>query len=108
MLFGIALLLNVSTSAAATATNGTAVHTGPKVVSVNPANNAIVLKSQTVKVTFNSTIKAQSPWIELKNGNTVVPTKYSINGSTLSVIPTTTLATGIRYTLSIHTNSISD
>ena len=70
----MALILNVSTSAAATVTNGTAVHTGPNVVSVNPANNAIVLKSQTVKVTFNSTIKAKSPWIELKNGNTIIST----------------------------------
>jgi hypothetical protein len=108
LLFGIALILNVSTSAAATVTNGTAVHTGPKVVSVDPAKNAIILKSQTVKVTFNSTIKALSPFIELKNGKTVINTTYTINGSTLSVIPTTTLATGIRYTLSIHTNSVSD
>ena len=108
LLFGIALILNVSTSAAATVTNGTAVHTGPKVVSVNPANNSIISKSQTIKVTFNSTIKAKSPWIELKNGKTVVSTKYSINGSTISVIPTTTLTTGIRYILSIHTNSVSD
>jgi hypothetical protein len=108
LLFGIALILNVSTSAAATVTNGTAVHTGPNVVSVNPANNAIILKSQTVKVTFNSTIKARSPWIELKNGNTVIPTSYIINGSTVSVIPTTTLETGVRYILSIHTNSVSD
>jgi hypothetical protein len=108
LLFGLALVLNVSTSAAATVTNGTAVQTGPKVVSVNPVSNSIILKSQTVKVTFNSTIKARSPWIELKNGNTVVSTKYSINGSTISVIPTTTLTTGIRYTLSVHTNSVSD
>jgi hypothetical protein len=107
LLFGIALILNVSTSAAATVT-GKAVHIGPKVVSVNPANNSIVLKSQTVKVTFNSTIKARSPWIELKNGNTVIFTRYIINGSTINVIPKTTLATGVRYTLSVHTNSISD
>jgi hypothetical protein len=107
LLFGIALILNVSTSAAATVT-GKAVHIGPKVVSVNPANNSIVLKSQTVKVTFNSTIKARSPWIELKNGNTVIFTRYIINGSTINVIPTTTLATGVKYTLSVHTNSISD
>jgi len=108
ILFGIALVLNVSTSSAATVTNGTAVHTGPKVVSVNPANNSIILKSQTVKVTFNSTIKTLSPGIELKNGKTVVPTTYTINDSTLSVIPTTTLVTGVKYILTIHTNSISD
>jgi Bacterial Ig-like domain len=108
LICGLALILNVSTSAAATVANGSAVQTGPKVVSVNPANNSIVLKSQTVKVTFNSTIKAQSPWIELKNGNTVISTNYSTNGSTLSVIPTKALATGIRYTLIIHSNSFAD
>jgi methionine-rich copper-binding protein CopC len=107
LLFGLALILNVSTSAAATVPNGATVH-GPKLVSVNPANNSIILKSQTVKVTFNETIKNGTKWIELKNGNNVVSTKYTINGSTLSVIPTTTLATGVRYTLAIHTNSISD
>jgi hypothetical protein len=104
LLFGLALILNVSTSAAATVPTN---HT-PKVTAVNPVNNSVILKSQTVKVTFNTTIKARSPWIELKNGNTAVSTKYTINGSTLSVIPTTTLATGVKYTLSIHTNSISD
>ena len=98
----------MSTSAAANVTNDTVVHTGPNVVSVNPTTNAIILKSQTVKVTFNSTIQAKSPWIELRNGNTTIPTNYTINGSTISVIPTTTLATGAKYVLSIHTNSVSD
>ena len=108
LIFGLALILNVSTSAAATVTNGTAVHTGPKVVSVNPANNTIITKSQTIKIKYNSTIKTRSPWIELKNGKTVISTKYYINGSSLCITPTTTLATGIRYTLTIHTNSVSD
>lgn len=108
LLFSLALILNVNTSAAATvATNGTADHIGPKVVSIDPASNAIISKSQTVKVTFNSTIKARSPWIEIKNGNTVIPTTYTINGSTVSVIPITSLATGNRYILTIHTNSVS-
>ncbi len=108
LIFGLALILNVSTSAAATVTNGTAVHTCPKVVSVNPGNNTIITKSQTINVKYNSTIKTKTPWIELLNGKMVIPTKYSINGSTLSIIPTTTLATGVRYSLTIHTNSISD
>ena len=108
LLFGLALILNVSTSAAATITNGTALHTGPKVVTANPANNSIITKSQTIKIKYNSTIQARSPWIELKNGKTVISTKYYINGSTLCINPTVTLTTGIRYTLIIHTNSISD
>jgi hypothetical protein len=108
LIFSLALILNVSTSSATTVTNGTTAHIGPKVITVNPANNTLITKSQTIKVKFNSTIKTRSPWIELKNGKTVISTKYYINGSTLCITPTTLLATGIRYTLTIHTNSISD
>jgi Bacterial Ig-like domain len=106
LLFSLALILNVSTSSATTI-NGTAIN-GPKVVSANPANNSIITKSQTIKIKYNSTIKTQSPWIELKNGKTVISTKYYINGSTLCINPTVTLTTGIKYTLTIQTNSISD
>jgi hypothetical protein len=108
LIFGLALIINVSTSAAATVTNGTAAHTGPKVIRADPVNNTIITKSQTIKVKFNTTIKTRSPWIELKNDNTVISTKYYINDSTLCITPTTTLATGIKYALTIHTNSISD
>jgi hypothetical protein len=108
LLFGLALILNVSTSSATTITNGTALHTGPKVVTANPANNSIITKSQTIKIKYNSTIQTRSPWIELKNGKTVISTKYYINDSTLCIDPTVMLTTGIKYTLIIHTNSISD
>jgi hypothetical protein len=108
LIFGLALILNVSTSAAATVTNGTTIHTNLKVVTANPANNSVITKSQTIKIKYNSTIKSKSPWIELKNGKTAILTKYYINGSTLCITPTTTLATGIRYSLTIHSNSISD
>lgn len=108
LIFGLALILNVSTSAAATVTNGAAIHNNPKVVTASPTNNSIVTKSQTIKIKYNTTIKTRSPWIELKNGKTVISTKYYINGSTLCITPTSTLATGIRYSLTIHTNSISD
>jgi hypothetical protein len=108
LIFGLALILNVSTSAAATVTNGTAINTCPKVITATPANNSIVTKSQTIQIKYNTTIKTQSPWIELKNGKKVISTKYYTNGSTLFITPTTTLATGIRYSLTIHTNSISD
>ena len=108
LIFGLALIINVGTSAATTVTNGTVVHTDPKVVSTDPANNTIITKSQTIKVKYNTTIQTKSPWIELKNGKTVISTKYYINGSTLCITPTSTLATGIKYSLTIHTNSISD
>jgi len=76
---------------------------------VNPANNSVVLKSQPVKVTFSESIKAgKSYWIELKNGKTVISSKNSISGKTLSITPRNSLATGIRYDILIHTGSIAD
>jgi hypothetical protein len=105
LLFGLALILNVSTAAAANVTD----HKSPKVTAVNPINNSVVLKSQSVKVTFNESIKAgKSFWIELKNGKTVISSKNSISGKTLSITPTNPLATGIRYDLLIHTGSVAD
>jgi hypothetical protein len=109
LIFGLALILNVSTSAAAAAVpSGTAAHIGPKVIAADPANNAVITKNQTIKIKYNSTIKTRSPWIELKNGKAVIHTKYHINGSTLFITSATKLTTGIKYTLIIHTNSISD
>jgi len=105
LLFGLALILNVSTSAAATVTTN---HTSPKVTAVNPANNSVILKSQTVKVTFNETIKAGTKWIELKNGNTVISTKNNISGNTISITPINALTTGIKYYIIIHTGSVTD
>jgi methionine-rich copper-binding protein CopC len=104
LLFGLALILNVSTSAAANVTD----HTSPQVTAVNPVNNSVVLKSQPIKVTFNEPIKAGKSWIELKNGKTVISSKNSISGKTLSIIPTNPLATGIKYNLVIHTGSVTD
>jgi len=106
LLFGLALILNVSTSAAATVTTD---HTTPKVTAVDPANKVVILKSQTVKVTFNEKIKAgKKLWVGLKNGKTVVPTKNFISGKTLFITPKNSLATGAKYNLFIHTNSITD
>ena len=67
---------------------------------MNLANNTILLKSQTVKVTFNEFIKAGTHSITLKNSaGTVIKTKNSISGKTLNIIPTTPLKTEIKYNL---------
>jgi Transglutaminase-like superfamily/Bacterial Ig-like domain/Pseudomurein-binding repeat len=106
LLFGLALILNVNTSAAATITNGTV---APKVTSVNPVNNSIILNSQTIKVNFNQTIKRGTGSIILKNSNgTVISTKTSITNRTLSIIPTTALPTGFKYNLILNIGSIMD
>ncbi len=94
LLFGLALILNVSTSAAATVTTN---HTSPKVTAVDPANKVVILKSQTVKVTFSEQIKAGTKWIELKNGKTVISTKNTISGKTLSITPKNALTSGVKY-----------
>jgi hypothetical protein len=54
LLVGLILILNLNTLAAANVTN-----TAPKVTSVNPVNNSIILKSQTVKVYFNEPVQEQ-------------------------------------------------
>jgi hypothetical protein len=105
LLFGLALILNTSTSAAA---NVTTDHPSPKVTGIDPVNNAVILQSQTIKVTYNQSIKAGNPWIELKNGKNIVSTTNSVSGKILSITPTNTLATGIKYNLLIHAGSVTD
>ncbi|WP_048190930.1 Ig-like domain-containing protein [Methanobacterium sp. SMA-27] len=67
------MVLNLSTLSAANVTSNTV----PKVTSVNPVNNSIILKSQTVKVYFNKAIKAGTLSITLKNsaGKTITTKK---------------------------------
>ena len=110
LLFGLALVLNVNTTAAAT-TNNTTITTSnntvtttaitnstvkattktvakpePKITSINPVGNAIVSKSQNIKITYNETIKAGSMWIVLTNSaGTVISTKDVISGKTLTI-----------------------
>ena len=105
LLFGIALLLNVNS---ASATNVTGINSTPKVVAVDPANNAIIPKSQTIKVKYNETIQAGNKFIELKQGKVVISTKKTINGNTLTITPSTSLTSGYKYTLIIHSGSLKD
>jgi methionine-rich copper-binding protein CopC len=105
LLLGLALVLNVSTSAAANVTSNTA----PKVTSVNPVNNSIILKSQTVKVNFNEPIKSGTLSITLKNSaGTTITTKKSISNRTLSIIPSTALPSGFKYYLILNSGSVKD
>jgi hypothetical protein len=106
LLFGVALILNVSTSTAATV--GTD-QIAPKVTAVDPVNKAVILNSKPIKVTFSETIKAGNKWIELRNsGGKVISTKNTISGRTVTVTPTITLPKTVKYTLMFHTGSITD
>ena len=96
LLVGLILVLNLNTIAAANITSNTA----PKVTSVNPVNNSVILRSQTVKVYFNKPIKAGTLSITLKNSaGTTISTKKSISNRTLSIIPLTALPTRVKYYL---------
>ena len=104
LLFGVALLLNVNSVSAA---NATGIHTSPKVVAVDPANNAIIQKSQNIKVKFNESIKSGNNYIELKQGKVIISTKKTISGNTLTITPSTKLATNYKYTLLLHSGSVT-
>ena len=84
LLFSLALILNVGTSAAIKTVGDsiTADHTNPKVISITPANKAIVKKVSTIKVKFNKQIQKGNNQIYLKNGNTRISTTTTIIGDT--------------------------
>jgi transglutaminase-like putative cysteine protease len=82
------------------------------VIKTDPVNNNKLYTTplnKTITITFNEKIALKSGWIELINSKgTVIPTKLSINGSTLTVDPVNNLVNSMLYQLSIHTGSITD
>ena len=81
----------------------------PTVISVDPANNANVLVNKAIKVTFSEPIKLGNGYIELKTSNgTVISINKSISGSVLTITPVDPLINGTKYTLILHTGSVSD
>ena len=104
LLFGLALIINVSTSAAATVSD----NTNPTVTAVDPANHAVVQKTNNVKVTFNEPITAGTNSINLKNSNgKVISTKNTFSGSKITITPTTKLTTG-KYNILLNAGSVQD
>ena len=80
----------------------------PTVVSINPANKAINVKTnQVIKIIFSKSIKAGSLWIELKNSSgTSIPLTFTINGTALTINhPVLSYGT---YVLTLHTGSVTD
>ncbi|MCE7699267.1 MAG: Ig-like domain-containing protein, partial [Methanobacterium paludis] len=82
----------------------------PTVKVVDPASSAVnVAVNKVIKVTFSEAIKLGNSWIELVSSNgTSIPISWSINGSVLTVTADSTLAHGVKYTLLIHTGSVTD
>ena len=80
----------------------------PTVVSSNPLNNAVNVKTnQVITVTFSKSIKAGSMWIELKNSKgTNIPLTFSISGKVLTI--NHPVLGYDKYSLSMHTGSVTD
>ena len=80
----------------------------PKIVSSNPASNAVyVPTNQVITITFNKLITAGTRWIELKNSNGIlIPITISISGNVLTI--THPVLGYSKYSLMLHTGSITD
>ena len=101
---------SVSTFSAKSESLSTATTSAPKVTAIDPSNKAVnVPVNKVIKITFNESIKAGTNWIELKDssGKAVSFTK-SISSNTLTITPTSNLTKGVKYSLILHTGSITD
>ncbi len=120
MLFSVCFVASTSFVSAA---NNTTIHTAnttvsasnldktpPVTTSRSPGINALnVPVNQHIKITYNEPVKIESGWIELRNSNgQLIPITKSISGNTLTLTPKTLLNMSTTYTVSVHTNSISD
>jgi predicted double-glycine peptidase len=108
LLFGLAIFLNVNTTSAASSVSLTD-HTTPKVTSVTPANNSIVTSTKNIKVRFSEKIKFGNKNIVLKtiSGKTISSQK-SISYNILTVTPTSTVGSGVKYSLTLNSGSVTD
>ena len=82
----------------------------PKVKTVTPARTAIkVSTKQIIKITFSEPIKAGNMVIELKtSGGKEVKLIKTISGNTLTLKPATYLSKRVKYTIILHTGSVTD
>ncbi len=108
LLFGLAIFINVNTTSAASNVSLTD-HTTPKVTLVTPANNSIVTSTKNIKVKFSEKIKFGNKNISLKtiSGKTIYSQK-SISYNILTVTPSSTLASGVKYSLTLNSGSVTD
>ena len=93
-----------------TQVSSTSDSTKPRVTSSDPVNNsATVHTNKVIKITFNEPIKIGTGWIDLKDSNrNIIPTKISTSGNILSIDPVNYLIRGMKYTLQIHSGSLTD
>ncbi|WJI10400.1 transglutaminase [Methanobacterium sp. CWC-01] len=84
--------------------------TAPIVSTVDPVNNAVnVAIDKVITVTYNEAIKTGTMWIELlTSSGASVPVTCAVSGNILTITPKTSLTSGIKYTLAIHTGAVKD
>ena len=86
--------------------------TPPVVTSTSPVYNAFnVALNKVIQITFDKAIQlGTNPWIELKTSSsgTIVPYTTNIIGNILSITPNSLLNAGTKYTVILHSNSITD
>ena len=84
--------------------------TAPTVSSVDPVNGATgVGLNKSVTVTFSEPVKMGNGAIALQSSNgTLIPVTTSVSGSVLTITPKSALSKGVRYTVLVHTGSVTD
>lgn len=83
----------------------------PKVKTTTSANNRMnVPVNQVIKINFSEAVKfGKSPLIDFKNSSGIsIPFTAKITGTTLNIMPKSKLAHGTKYTITLHTGSITD
>ena len=85
--------------------------TRPVVKSITPGNNSYnVPTNKIIQINFNRNIKlSKNSWIELINSKgTHILFNTTVTGTVLKISPKSLLAHGTKYTVILHTNSITD
>ena len=84
--------------------------TPPTVKIINPTKNAVNIPvNQLINVYFSESIKTGNGLIEFKTSDgTAIPFTKSITGNMLTIKPTALLPKGTKYTLILHTGSVTD
>jgi len=77
---------------------------------INPTDNTVnVPTNEVITITFNEPIKAGNMSIQLENRNgTVTPLTTNITGNILTIKPLILLTNDTKYTLILHTGSLTD
>lgn len=84
--------------------------TAPVVTSVNPSIGSVnIPTNKVIKYTFNKPIKlGTNPWIEFKTSTgTSIKFSTSVSGNVLTIKPSSLLKNKTKYTLVLHSNSVT-